>query len=342
MEITKTLFGSLPNKEEIYNYHLSNSYIKVDIINYGAIIRKIETLDYQNKWGNIILGFDNLSSYLERSRRFGAICGRHAGRIPEGKISIDNQIIEVPCDKPGFNMHGGPIGLDKRVWNVKVIEDGITLHYFSPDKENQFPGNVHFYVTYRLVEKNLSMDFIAYTDTKTPINLNNHSYFNLSGGQSQNIEEHLLRIDADYFVSLSEKQFNEAITPTENTPFNFKTPKPIGQDISKDDIQLQRGGGYDHPFILTSPNYWQIELQEPESRRRLRIHSDQKAVVLYTGNSLGNEGELNNGLTSTPRVGVCLETQDIPNGFQFPNWQTPLAEPNNPYRSHTVWHFDTI
>ncbi|WP_028856321.1 aldose epimerase family protein [Psychrilyobacter atlanticus] len=341
MKILRTEFGVLKTGEEVFKYILKNDRLEVSILNYGGIITEILMADRDRKKQNVVLGYDNIRDYEEKSPYFGAIIGRIAGRIEGGSFELGGVRYNLAVNNGKNNLHGGIKGLDKRIWDVFEVENGIELSYTSPHMEEGFPSKVEFKVRYTLLEDTLEISYLGTPDRDTILNLTNHSYFNLSGDCQEDILDHELCIEADRVSFLDGNAIPHGQTfNLTGTPFNFKTPKKIGKDIDSNNLQLRSARGYDHPFILKKEKELEISLFHEKTGRKLDVYTDQKAVVLYTGNYLGdNEGKLSCGVTARPRLGVCLETQDLPNHINVDEFKTTVYTPDNPYRAVTRYVF---
>lgn len=341
MKILKTKFGVLKTGEEVFKYILKNDKLEIGILNYGGIITQILMSDRNGRKENIVLGYDNIRDYEEKSPYFGAITGRIAGRIEGGSFELKGVRYNLAVNNGKNNLHGGIKGLDKRVWDVFEVESGIELSYTSPHMEEGFPGEVKLKVRYTLREDTLEISYSGTPDRDTILNLTNHTYFNLSGDCQEDILNHELYIEADRIPFLDENSIPHGQTfDLTETPFNFKTPKKIGKDIDSNNFQLRSAKGYDHPFILKKEKEMEVYLVHKKTGRKLEVYTDQKVVVVYTGNYLGdNEGKLSCGVTARSRLGVCLETQDLPNYINVDEFKTTVYKPDNPYRAVTRYVF---
>ncbi|MGB6127684.1 MAG: aldose epimerase family protein [Psychrilyobacter sp.] len=341
MKILKTKFGTLKTGEEVFKYILKNDKLEIGILNYGGIITEIFMSNKDGKKENIVLGYNKIIDYEEKSPHFGAITGRVAGRIEGGSFKLGGVRYNLAKNNGENNLHGGIKGLDKRIWNVSEIKNGVELFYTSPHMEEGFPARVEFNVRYTLSDDTLEISYLGTPDRDTILNITNHTYFNLSGNCQDNILNHELYIYADRIPFLDENSIPHGKTfDLTETPFNFKTPKKIGKDIDSNNLQLRSAKGYDHPFILKKEKELEIYLFHEKTGRKLDVYTDQKSVVLYTGNHLGdNEGKLSCGVMAKPRLGVCLETQDLPNHINVDKFKTTIYTPNHPYKSVTRYVF---
>lgn len=328
MNILRNKFGEYKNYD-IIEYTLKNDNdLEVKILNLGGIVREI---NFKGK--NRVLNYNNVEDYIDRDGYFGAIVGRVAGRISKGKIKIQNQEYELDKNEGDTCLHGGKEGFSFQIWQLEdeiITNDStsIVLKYISPDMECGFPGEVIIYVKYTVEENNsLIIEYFAKTNKSTPITLTNHSYFNLNDNLNKDILDHILKIDADKFIRLDEKNIPLKIANVEGTPFDFRSGKKIKEDMDLSNRDLRHTKGYDHPFILNESNGEQIELYCEETGINLGIKTTEPVVILYTGNNL-NEG-----------FGVCLETQWYPDAINQEFLEDNILRPNENYYSKTEYKF---
>jgi len=343
MEITKKNFGKLATGEEVIEYILKNEKLQVNVLNYEGIITKFYAPDKNAKMENVVLGYDNLEDYVNKSPYFGAIIGRHAGRISNAEFELNGEVYQLAANENENNLHGGT-GLDKRIWEVAELENGLELSYFSPHLEEGFPADVEFVVRYLLIDDTLEIEYQARPDRETIINLTNHTYFNLSGEAKTDILNHELMIKSEKFLALDEKSMPTGeIREVEGTPFDFREFKEVGQEIAEDYQQLKYTGGYDHPYVLEEGEE-SIILKDKESGRVLSISTDQPVLVFYTGNQMRQEdqGVLNSGQEARKYLALCLETQDYPDAINVESLVTKTYTPEKIYRARTSYKFYTV
>jgi aldose 1-epimerase len=342
MQIKQTHITDFDNCEIIKYSLVADNGFQVDVLNYGGIITGVWTLDKNGNLDNVVLNYDNFSDYITNIGYFGAIVGRHAGRIGGGKFSIDGTEYQLECNRLGNSLHGGKRGLDKRVWDVVLLSDGIKLSYLSPHMQEMFPGNIQFEVAYRIASNNsLSIEYTAIPDRKTLINLTNHTSFNLSGG-NRLASTHQLYLNAEQFCTVDETGLFKGVTcSVKDTPFDFCIPKIIDRDINQDHPQLKIvSGGYDHPFILSKNDNCAAKLVDLTSGRNLTVFTTESALVFYSGNFLTPGGAINHGHFATKHLGICLETQNIPNAINVKGiTNQSLYTKEQPYSSKTTWVF---
>lgn len=337
--ITSEFFGLMPDGDSAFLYTISSeSGIIMKVTNYGGIITEIHTPDKDGKMGNIVLGFDNLERYLAGHPNFGALIGRFGNRIAKGKFILDGETYTLPINNGPNTLHGGLIGFDALLWDAKVVDtekgQGLQLHYLSPDMEEGFPGNLDVIVLYELVENQLEITYWATTDKATPVNLTNHSYFNLAGEGT--ILDHLLTMKASHYTPVDDGLIPSGeIASVEGTPFNFLEPKPIGQDFEATII------GFDHNLVIDRENDELISialLEDPKTGRTLETLTTEPGVQFYSGNFL--DGTLSSGdFTYVKNAGLCLETQHYPDSPNKPEFPNTILRPGEKYYTKTVYRF---
>ena len=328
-------------------YRLSNKQgMEVCITNFGGRIVSIMVPDKEGKPCDVVLGFDNIADYVDIPSDFGAAIGRYANRIAQGQIVIDGNTIQLPRNNFGHCLHGGPIGWQYKVYDAKQIDDAtLELTLFSPDGDQNFPGNVTATVRYTLTADNaIDIKYTATTDKKTVINLTNHSYFNLSGDPTLPITAHILTIHADSYTPVDSTFMTTGeILPVQGTPMDFTTPRAIGERINDYDfVQLKNGNGYDHNWVLNangSARQPAARLTSPVSGITLELFTNEPGVQVYTGNFLDGSVTGKKGVVYNQRAAICLETQHYPDSPNKPQWPSAYLEPGQVYTSHCVFKF---
>lgn len=349
--IAKQDYGITTDGQKVDQYILKNGNgLQVDIITYGGRITALKTPDKNGSFKNVVLGFDNLAQYEKDNPFFGALIGRYGNRIAGGKFSLNDKTYQLAKNNGENNLHGGVKGFDRKVWEAKTKESptsvSLLLTYVSPDGEEGFPGTLTTNVTYTLNDDNsLEVRYEATTDKSTIVNLTQHAYFNLSGDFSNTILDHELELLADHYLPV-----DKGLIPTgkleavEGSPFDFRKAKVIGQDITKENIQLQLGGGFDHCWVLNDQEsgYRRVAAAyHPGSGRYLEVFTDEPGIQFYSGNFLDGTLPAPNGGTYAKRSGLCLETQhypDSPNQNKFPS---VTLEPGEKYSSKTTFKLST-
>ena len=331
--ITEKHFGNYEDRV-ISEYTLSNiDGMKVSVINYGATITKIITTGKNNLFENVVIGFDDLDSYLENTRYFGATIGRYCNRIANGKFNLDGKEYTVAKNNGNNSLHGGIKGFDKTLWNIEKQENtnSLVCTYLSKDGEE----GLNVEVTFSLLEDNsLKIDYTATTDKPTPVNLTNDSYFNLSAGRDIDILGHELQLfSSKYTAVTSELIPTGEILSVKNTPLDFTVAKKIGKDISA------KNGGYDHNMIIndlqknTGLVSEAASVYDPSSGRLMEMFTTEPAVQFYSGNFL------NTGISPLKHSAFCLEAQHYPNSPNEPSFPNTILRPRDVYRQTTVYKF---
>lgn len=349
MKIINEVVGTAKDGHEIKKYSMINAYNSyVSILNLGGIISEIYVPDKNGQIENVVVSFENAEAYLENPPYFGALIGRIGGRISNAEFSIEGQKYTLAKNNNNSNLHGGPNGFEKVFWSVEelITEDYLALEltHFSPDGDEGFPGNLNVKVTYKFSNNNdLEILYEATTDKKTIVNLTNHSYFNLSGNLKNNILNHTLKMDADTFgVITNEVLPTGEMRSVSNTPFDFRLGKKVGKDINSNYEQIQKVGGYDHPFILNKSNASVITLLNEDNGRKMEVTTDQASVVLYTANSMGNDLILQHNIKSYDHIALCLETQYYPDAINQENFPSKVLSPGEKYTAWTKYSFSLI
>ena len=347
--VERAPFGTTDSGQQVEQFTFRNAHgITAKAITYGGIITSLETPDRNGSMGDIVLGFDSLAPYPRQSPYFGAIIGRYGNRIAHGRFTIDGQAYQLPTNDGPNSLHGGDKGFDKVVWNAEPFEHdtdrGVVFTYTSPDGEMGYPGTLQATVTYTLTDDDeLIFDYHATTDKATPVNLTQHSYFNLAGAGNGTILDHELMIAASAFTPVDSTLIPTGeIRPVEGTPFDFRTPTAIGARIDADDQQIARGPGYDHNFVLDRTGdglQLAARVSDPSSGRTLEIRTTEPAIQFYSGNFLDGTITGKGGKVYEPRGGFCLETQHYPDSPNEPSFPSTILRPGEEYRSRTVLAF---
>ena len=323
----------------------NNNGMEVCVTNFGARIVSVLVPDRDGIMRDVVLGFDNIKDYQNVKSDFGASIGRYANRINQGNITIDGEIIQLPQNNYGHCLHGGPNGWQYKVYKpVEVTRNSISFSLFSPDGDENFPGNVNAKVSYTLTDDNaIRIEYSATTDAKTVINMTNHSYFNLSGNPSNPAIDHILYINASNFTPVDSTFMTTGeIASVEGTPMDFTTHKAIGQDIENPYQQLRNGKGYDHNWVLDTKgnvNELAAKLSCPSTGIAVEVYTNEPGIQIYTGNFLKGNVVGKNGVAYPCRASVCLETQHFPDSPNKPQWPSVLLEPGQKYYSECVYKF---
>ena len=324
--------------------------MKVAITNYGGRIVSWMVPDRNGNYDDIVLGYDSIEGYLNSNEKyFGALIGRYGNRIAGGKFSIDGKEYSLATNNGVNHLHGGPGGFHNVVWDAKQLDDqNLRLTYFSEDMEEGYPGNLQVQVIYSLSDDNeLRIDYTAITDEKTVVNLTNHAYFNLNGAASGTINGHELMINADAYTPVDSTLIPTGeIAPVQETPFDFRQSKPIGEDIEADNVQLHHGNGYDHNFVLNKPKKGALSLAakvyEPESGRVMNLYTSEPGLQFYGGNFLNGSDTGKEGKPYEFRTAFCLEPQHFPDSPNQENFPSTVLAPGQMYYTVSVYEFKTL
>jgi aldose 1-epimerase len=348
-----TPFGTLASGQSAQLFTLRNAHgIEVQLTNYGGIITSLKTPDRAGHLSDIVLGYDNLAAYVANSPYFGAIVGRYANRIARGHFTLDGTAYTLAVNNGPNSLHGGLRGFDKVVWKARPFQNqegqGVTLDYTSPNGEEGYPGTLHATVSYTLTaDDRLIVDYEATTDKATPINLSQHSYWNLAGNASRDILGHVLTINADAITPVDSTLIPTGeIASVEGTPFDFRTPTAIGARVDqRQNTQIRYGNGYDHNWVLNRGGaasdalVLAARVVEPTSGRTMEISTTEPGLQFYSGNFLDGTITGKGGAVYKFRYGLALETQHYPDSPNHPNFPSTILRPGQEYRSRTVFKF---
>jgi aldose 1-epimerase len=359
VSVSRAPFGVLPGggAVEVYTFGNANG-VEVRAMTYGAAIISVRAPDRAGRLDDVVLGFDNLDDYLAKSRFFGTIVGRYGNRIGKGRLVLDGSTIQLTTNNGANHLHGGVKGFDKVVWKAEPFERdgnaGVAFTYTSADGEEGYPGRLEVGVTYTLTARNeLVLEYVARTDKATPINLTNHSYFNLAGRGHGDVLQHQLTLNADRYTPTDATQIPTGeIALVAGTPFDFRTPTAIGARIDADHEQVRRGNGYDHNFVVNgwsddadtagarafqasvAETHHAAHVVDPASGRTLDLATTEPGVQFYSGNNLDRA---RNGFGR--RTAFCLETQHFPDSPNHANFPSTILRPGDTYRSKTAYTF---
>lgn len=348
MKVLRQPFGAMPDGTPVERFTLENGKgLEVEAISYGGIITSVRTPDGEGRSADVVLGFDTLAPYLRRHPYFGAIVGRYGNRIGGAAFTIDGRRCALAANNGGNHLHGGTNGFDRFVWQAEPVVDdegvGVSFSRTSPDGEEGYPGTLQARVTYTLSRANeLTVDYRATADRATPVNLTQHSYFNLAGHDAGDILAHELTLFADAFVAVDGSLIpTGALVPVDGTPFDFRQATALGARIAEAHPQLTAAGGYDHNLVLAAGQGLRpaARLVDPRSGRSLEVSTTEPGMQLYTGNFLNGSQTGKGGASYHHRNGVCLETQHYPDSPNQPAFPTTILRPGQTYRSRTVYTF---
>lgn len=348
--VTQASFGHLPDGREVTQFALRNRHgMEVRLINYGGIITHLWAPDRDGRLEDVVLGFDALGPYLQDSPYLGALVGRVGNRIAKGRFELDGETFSLECNDGANHLHGGAEGFDKKLWDATPFDDergvGVVLTLVSPDGDQGYPGRLQVTVTYTLTDNNeLLTEYEAETDRATPVNLTQHSYFNLAG--SGDVLNHQLVLNAEHYTPVG-----EGLIPTgelesvQGTPFDFRQARAIGAQIHSDHNQLQLANrGYDHNFVLARGDSEGLVLAarawDPESGRTLEVLTEEPGFQFYSGNFL--DGSLAGKDRRFARhSGFCIEPQHFPDAPNQPAFAGITLRPGEQYRTSMSFRFTT-
>lgn len=342
MSVSKRLYGNMPTGEAVYAYTIDNGKgVAAEIISYGGIVTKLLVKDKNGAVQDVVLGRASLEEYLDNDGYIGAAIGRHANRIANSEFELNSQTYKVGVNENGNSLHGGVVGFDKKIWDVTEEENAVVLKYTSPDGEEGFPGNLAVTMRYSVTDDNsFKIEYSAVSDKDTVCNLTNHSYFNLGGHESGNIYSHVMQINSEFYTPN-----NDMCMPTgevhsvAGTPFDFRVPKPIGQDINSDFEQTKMFGGYDHNFIIKGRGYrLAAVVSNPDTGITMQTYTNQPSMQLYTANALG-KGVHKGDYEYQIHDAFCLETQVFPNAMAHSHYPAPILKKGEEYCHITEYKF---
>jgi len=358
--VASDVWGHLPDGRAVQRFSLTSpSGVSVQLTEYGARIVRVLAPDRSGVAGDVTLGHDDLAAYLEpgRSPYFGAVVGRFANRIARGRFSIDGQAYQLPINNPPNSLHGGPGGFDAVLWSGTPFEEaggrGVSFSYLSPDGEEGYPGALSATVRYTLTDEGtLKFSATATATQATPVNVSNHTYWNLASGGAGSVLEHHLTLEAGHFLPVDETliPLGEPASVA-GTPFDFRQPHTVGRDLHHDHEQLRRAGGYDHHFVLddtqapTGPAEAgtglrrAATLSDPVSGRQLDVWTTEPGLQVYSGNFLDGQWTGRGGARYEQHAAICLETQHAPDSPNQPAFPGVILRPGERFDSQTEWRF---
>ncbi|MCP4643710.1 MAG: galactose mutarotase [bacterium] len=351
MSIHEEKYGKTPDGQEAKLYTLTNAAgMEVKITNFGAIVVSVRVPDREGRFEDVTLGFDDLPGWIDGTSYFGCVVGRYGNRIAQGRFALDGEAYTLAVNNGPNHLHGGLKGFDKKLWAAESFTQpdgvGVKLRCVSPDGEEGYPGTLKASVVYVLSEDNeLKVLYDAETDKATPINLTQHTYFNLAGPGTRDILEHVLMLNADKFTPVDKTLIPTGVLqPVAGTPFDFTAPAAIGARIGETDQQLEFGGGYDHNFVLNSQDgtlALAARVHAPGSGRVMEVYTTEPGVQFYCGNFLDGSTTGKGGKVYEYRYGFCLETQHYPDSPNQPDFPSCILRPGERYKHETVFKFLT-
>jgi aldose 1-epimerase len=346
----RSFFGVTPLGESVEQIELANANgVRMTVLSYGGVIRTLHAPDRRGAFADIALGYDTLDGYLTDQAYLGALIGRVANRVRGGRMTVGGRELTLAQNADGNHLHGGVRGFDKAVWSMEPFERedaaGVVLSHVSPDGDEGYPGTLTVEVTYTLDDSDrLRVDYLATTDAETPVNLTQHSYFNLHGAGTGDVLDHELILAASRFTPV-----DDALIPTgelravQGTPFDFTTSHAIGERIGGADDQLRLARGYDHNFVIdreaTDDLVLAARLSERESGRAVDVYTTEPGIQFYSGNFLDGRAIGKGGHPYAFRTGLALETQHFPDAPNQPAFPSIILRTGSEYRSSTIYHF---
>ncbi|MET3484245.1 aldose epimerase family protein [Methylobacterium sp. 1973] len=353
-EPVRTVFGTLPDGRSVEEVTLTNGKgITARILSWGALLRSLDVPDRSGKAADVVLGYNDLASYLTKGSYFGMSVGRYANRIRAGRFTLDGQTYTLATNDGPNALHGGAAGFDKRLWTITAVKGGaapsVTLRYVSPDGEEGYPGTLTATATYTLdATDTLTVTYEATTDKPTIVNLTNHSFFNLAGeGSGRSILDQTLTIPAERFTPVDATLIpTGAYLPVAGTPFDFRKPAVIGARIRDGrDEQIVRARGYDHNWVVTdaptAEPHLVARVEDPESGRILEVASNQPGVQFYAGNFLNATVVGKSGLAYRQSDALALEPELFPDTPNQPAFGSARLDPGKTYRNVIAYRFST-
>lgn len=321
--------------------------VTIQITNYGGRITHLWTPDKDGSFADVVIGYDSLDEYLNSNEiYFGALIGRYGNRIAKGKFELNAEVYNLVTNNGENHLHGGIKGFNNVVWDARLLnEQKLELNYLSVDGEEGYPGNLEVKVVYTLTDDNeLKIEYWATTDKATPINLTQHSYFNLKGAGNGDVNKHIMHINADAYTPV-----DEGLIPTgevalvDGTPFDFRVPMAIGARLNEENEQLKFGGGYDHNWVLNKSesglNY-AAKVVEPNSGRTLEVYTNEPAMQFYGGNFMDGSDKGKGGKKFAYRGAFCLETQHYPDSPNQSDFPSTILNPEEEYYSICIYKFE--
>ena len=342
-------FQTTVDGKEVSLYTLKNADLTMQVTNFGARVVTLWAPDREGNYEDIVLGYNNIDNYINNpgERFLGAVVGPYANRIAGGTYTIGDQTYTFPQNNNGQTLHGGLLGLDMVVWDVKDVNDSsIVLAYLHADGQDGHPGNLDIEMTYTLTSSNeFKVDYVASADKATHVNMSHHSFFNLKGEGNGTINDHVLMINASKTTPVDALLIPSGeIADVTGTPFDFREPKEIGRDLGIENEQLANGAGYDHNWVLDRAADSGLELAasvyEPASGRYMEVWTDQPAIQFYGGNFFDGTTTGKYGKALNYRESIALETQKYPDTPNHSNFPSTLLNPGETYTHVCVYRFD--
>lgn len=346
----RTLFGTARDGRAVHAHTLRNANgLEISVLDLGGIIRSIRVPDRHGTLADVTPGYDTLDDYLADGRYFGALVGRVANRIANGQFTLDGREYQLPTNERTSHLHGGPAGFHRVMWDVCTHADdassSVAMRYTSPDGDGGYPGTLRALVTYTLTDANeLRLDYEATTDKATPLNITQHTYFNLAGHDAGSVLQHELMLRASRFMPVDARLIPTGeFRPVVDTPFDFRLPRAIGTVIDARDEQIRIGNGYDHNWVLdagvSASGAVAARLYDPASGRTLAVETTEPGIQFYAGSGIVGGPRGKGGHDYVRHAAVALETQHFPDAPNHPEFPSIIVRPGHTYRSRTVYRF---
>lgn len=342
-QVRSQRWGEVPGSGAVDMWVLQSPQVKVELLTLGAIIRSVVTRGKDGQTDDVVLGFDDVDGYLSDKRYFGAVVGRVANRIARGRFVLEGREYQLDVNNGPNALHGGRRGFNQAVWRATPVEGGVELSLSSPDGDQAYPGQVDVCVSYTLQEETLTAECRARSTKTTPINLTNHSYFNLGGQGAADVYDHEVSISAQWYLPVDDTSIPTGeVRAVEGTPFDLRRPVLIGPQLQK-----VPGPGFDHNFCLSSPGEsWSdrpaARVHHPSSGRVLEVSTSQPGVQFYTANFLDGSMTGKGGARYGKHSSFCLETQNWPDAVNQASFPDCLLRPGEEYRHVTRYTFTTV
>lgn len=348
--ISRADFGTLKNGQKAEIFTLTNARgMKARITNYGGIVVSLTAPDRRGRMADVVLGYNKIDDYIKATPYFGALIGRYGNRIAKGQFTVDNKTYTLAKNNGPNSLHGGTVGFDKVIWDAKPSMSWrgpvLDLRYMSRNGEEGYPGNLWTHVIYTLTNDNeLRIDYTAVADKPTVLNLTHHSYFNLKGEGNGDILGHRLMLNANRFTPVDETLIPTGVRQSvAGTPFDFRRYHSLGARINGSHVQLKRGKGYDHNFVVNGRGFrTAARVYEPTTGRLMTVSTTEPGIQLYTGNFLDGTNVGKRGTPYQFRTGFCLETQHFPDSPNQPQFPSTTLRPGRTYRQTTIYRFGVM
>jgi aldose 1-epimerase len=342
VSVQREHFGALPDGREVERFVLRSGGREAAVLTYGAVLQSVRVPDAAGSVDDVALGYADLDGYLADTTFVGAVVGRYANRIANGRFELDGVEHVLPRNNGDACLHGGPEGFNTKLWEAREVTGGVELSVTSPNGDMGFPGTLTATATYVLDDDGLTVSYTAETDAPTVVNLTNHAYWNLDGGGT--IEDHVLELPASRFVAVDAGLIPTGIEPVEGTPMDFRSPHRIGDRLRSGTAQLLHAHGYDHAWVQDDVGEDDglrliARVRGPRSGRVLEVLTDQPSVQFYSGNFLDGTVVGRDGRAWRQGDGLCLETQHLPDSPNQPDFPSTVLRPGERYLTSTRFRF---